>query len=406
MKILVTGSDGFVGRNLIWNLKAIRDQKNNDRPGLQITEIYRYDVGATQEELEYACRRAEFVFHLAGVSRPKGQSEFMENNYGFTGILLETLKKYGNKCPVLFSSSSQASLAGRFAGSEYGRSKLAGEELLFQYAQDTGAKTLVYRFPNLFGKWCRPNYNSVVATFCHAIANDLAYTVDDPDTELELLYIDDLVHEMLDAIQGNEHRCEYRALVTVPCDTGCFCYVPITHRVTLRKVLQLLHDFRPMPVTLLMPEIPADSFEKKLYATYLSYLPKEKLAYSLHTKADCRGTFTELIKTESSGQISINITKPGQTRGEHWHNSKWEIFIVVSGHGLIRERRIGLDPETDKPYPVVEFEVTGEQMKAVQMIPGYTHNIVNLSKTESLITVIWANERFDASHADTFYEPV
>ena len=406
MKILVTGSDGFVGRNLVWNLKEIRDGKNKTRPELNIIEIYGYDIGSTQEELAYACSRADFVFHLAGVNRPKDPSEFMEGNFGFAGILLETLKACGNTCPVMLSSSSQASLTGRFEGSEYGRSKLAGEELFLKYSADTGASVLIYRFPNLFGKWCKPNYNSAVATFCNAVANDLDYTVNDPGTELELLYIDDLITEMLDALEGREHRCGYDGLTAVPDGHGRYCYVPVTHHATLGEIVELLNSFKSMPETLVMPEIPAGSFAKKLYSTYLSYLPESKIAYGFKSNVDNRGTFTELIRTVNCGQVSINVAKPGITRGQHWHNSKWEIFIVVSGHGLIQERRIGIDPETGKPYPVIEFEVTGEQMKAVQMLPGYTHNITNLSRTQDLVTVMWANEQFDENNPDTFYEPV
>lgn len=406
MKILVTGSNGFVGRNLICNLKEIQDGKNRTRPGLNITEIYSYDTESKIEELEYACERADFVFNLAGVNRPRENSEFMEGNCGFASILLDTLRKYNNTCPVMISSSSQASLLGRFRGSEYGKSKLAGEELFFRYSEETGAKVLVYRFPNLFGKWCRPNYNSAVATFCNAVANGLDYTVNNPNIELELLYIDDLINEMLDALEGKEHRCEYEGLKTIHSESGRYCCVLTTYHATLREIVELLESFRQMPSTLLIPEIPNDSFAKKLYSTYLSYLPKSQMSYTLRSNIDNRGNFTELIKTLNCGQMSINVAKPGITRGQHWHNSKWEIFIVVSGHGLIQERRVGINPETDKPYPVISFEVTGEQMKAVQMLPGYTHNIINLSKTENLVTVMWANETFDENHPDTFYEPV
>lgn len=406
MNILVTGSNGFVGRNMVWNLKEIRDRKNQTRPGLDISEIYEYDKDSNVEELEYACERADFVFNLAGVNRPKDESEYMSGNYRFAWMLLDILKKHGNKCPVMLSSSSQASLMGRFTDSEYGKSKLAGEELFFRYRQETGAKVLVYRFPNLFGKWCRPDYNSVVATFCNAVANDLGYIVNDETTELELLYIDDLIGEMLNALEGKEHRCEYEGLKTVPRQDGSYCYVPNTHHVTLGEIVRLLQSFRSMPETLLMPEIPADSFAKKLYSTYLSYLPKEKICYTFCSNVDNRGSFTELIKTLNCGQVSINVAKPGIIRGQHWHNSKWEIFIVVSGHGLIQERRIGMDPETQKPYPMIEFEVTGDSMKAVQMLPGYTHSIINLSKTQDLVTVMWANELFEKDHPDTFFEPV
>lgn len=412
MKILVTGSNGFVGRNLVWNLRELRDGKNGTRPGLTITEIYGYDVGSTKEALEAACRRCDFVFNLAGVNRPKETSEFMKGNFGFASELLETLKKCGNTCPVMLASSIQASLSGRYAGSEYGKSKLAGEELFFRYGEKTGAKVLVYRFPNLFGKWCRPNYNSAVATFCHAVANGLEYTVNDPGTELELLYIDDLIEEMLDALEGKEHRCsysetgDYDVTEAMSDPVGRYCYVPGTYHVTLGEIVNLLHSFEEMPHTLYMPEIPEGSFEKKLLSTYLTYLPKEKIVYSFRSNVDSRGNFTELIRTLNCGQVSVNVAKPGIIRGEHWHNSKWEIFIVVSGHGLIRMRRIGIDPKTVQEYPVAEFEVTGEQMKAVQMLPGYTHSITNLSSTEDLVTVMWANEPFDPDHPDTFYEPV
>ncbi len=406
MKILITGSNGFVGQNLVWNLKEIRDGKNRTRPNLSITELYEYDKDSSQEDLEYACERADFVFNLAGVNRPKETSEFMEGNYGVASTLLEMLKKYKNTCPVMLSSSAQASLTGRFEGSEYGKSKLAVEELFFNYSQETGSKVLVYRFPNLFGKWCRPNYNSVVATFCNAVANDLEYTVNDPGTKLELLYIDDLVNEMLDALEGKEHHCEYEGAEAIPKPDGCYCYMPATHRAALGEIVELLQSFKAVPSTLVMPEMPADSFAKKLYSAYLSYMPKEKMAYTFHSNVDSRGSFTELIRTAGCGQVSINVSKPGITRGQHWHNSKWEIFIVVSGRGLIQERRIGIDPKTNKLYPVIEFEVTGEQMKAVQMLPGYTHNIRNLSKTQDLVTVMWANEPFDENHPDTFYEQV
>lgn len=412
MKILVTGSNGFVGQNLVENLKNIRDGKNRTRPILNITEIFEYNRESGMEELEYACEHADFVFNLAGVNRPKNFADFMEGNFCFAKQLLETLQKHHNFCPVMLSSSSQASLAGRFINSEYGRSKLAGEELFFQYSSETGGHVLVYRFPNLFGKWCRPNYNSVVATFCNAMANDLDYTIHDPETELELLYIDDVINEMLDALEGKEHRCEYpkdndhNGLVAVPASTGRYCYVPSIYRATLGEIVMLLQSFKSMPSTLIMPEIPENSFAKKLYSTYLSYLPKDKMAYTFCSNVDNRGNFTELIKTVNCGQVSINVAKPGITRGEHWHNSKWEIFIVVSGHGLIQERKVGIDPETGKEHPIIEFEVTGEQMKAVQMLPGYTHNIINLSETDNLVTVMWANEPFDSSHPDTFYEKV
>lgn len=394
MKILVTGSNGFVGRNLVWNLKEIRDGKNHTRPNLVITEIYGFDIGSTQEELDYACSRADFVFNLAGVNRPKDNKEFMDGNFGFASTLLDTLKKHNNTCPVMLSSSIQASLTGRFADSEYGKSKLAGEKLFFDYAKKTGAKVLVYRFPNLFGKWCKPNYNSAVATFCNAVANDLDYTVNDRNSELDLVYIDDLIEEMFDAMEGKEHRDDK------------YCYVPVTHHVTLGEILDLLQSFKQMPESLYIPSIPDGSFAKKLYSTYLSYLPVEKISYSFKSNVDNRGNFTELLRTYDHGQISINVVKPGIVRGEHWHNSKWEIFIVVSGHALIQQRKVGIDPEINKGYPLVEFEVTGEQMRAVQMLPGYTHNIINLSKNQNLVTVMWANEPFDPEHPDTFYEQV
>ncbi len=410
MRILVTGSDGFVGRNLVWNLRNIRDGRNTTRPNLLITEIYGYDIGTSDEELELACERADFVFNLAGVNRPEDSSEFMEGNFGFASILLDTLKKHNNTCPVMLSSSIQASLLGRYAGSEYGKSKLAGEELFIKYHEETGSKVLIYRFPNLFGKWCKPNYNSAVATFCNAVANDLEYKVNDRNTEIELLYIDDLIEEMIDALEGKEHRCNYDSdgdnIVPVPDENGNYCYVPVTHRETLGEIVDLLNTFKDSSKTHIVPSIPDGSFAKKLYSTYLSYLPPDKMGYGFKASVDNRGTFTELIKTLDHGQVSINVAKPGITRGEHWHNSKWETFIVVSGHALIQQRRIGIDPETGKGYPVIEFEVTGEQMKAVQMIPGYTHNIINLSKTQDLVTVMWANESFNPDHPDTFYEVV
>ena len=406
MKVLVTGSNGFVGRNLVWNLKNIRDGRNRTRENLVITEIYGYDIGSSKESLELACSRADFVFNLAGVNRPKDQKEFMEGNFGFASTLLDTLKKCGNTCPVMLASSIQASLTGRFEGSEYGKSKLAGEELFFKYGQETGAKVLVYRFPNLFGKWCKPNYNSAVATFCNAVANDLDYKVNDRNTELNLLYIDDLIEEMLDAMEGKEHRCDYVSDKPEENDEGKYCYVPTSHNVTLGEIVDLLNTFKSMPKSLYVPSIPNGSFAKKLYSTYLSYLPASEMSYGFKSNVDNRGVFTEIIKTLDHGQISVNVAKPGITRGEHWHNSKWEIFIVVSGHGLIQQRRIGIDPETGKGYPVIEFEVTGEQVKAIQMIPGYTHNIINLSETQELVTVMWANESFDPNHPDTFYEQV
>lgn len=406
MKILVTGANGFVGKNLVWNLREIKDGKNRTRPNLSITEIYEYDIKSTRSELEYYCEHAEFVFNLAGVNRPKYESEYMSGNFGFASTLLDTLRKCGNICPVMLSSSSQASLTGRFEGSEYGKSKLEGEELFLRYEKETGSRVLIYRFPNLFGKWCRPNYNSAVATFCNAVANDEPYTVNDASTELELLYIDDIIEEMLDALEGLEHRCEFDGLSVLPDDNGRYCYVPTTHRATLGEIVELLKTFKSMPDSLIIPEIPSGSFAKKLYSTYLSYLPASKTSYSFKANVDNRGNFTELIRTANCGQVSINVAKPGVTRGQHWHNSKWEIFIVVSGHGLIQERKIGTDPDTGKEYPVIEFEVTGAQMRAVQMLPGYTHNITNLSKTQDLVTVMWANEPFNDDYPDTFYEPV
>jgi len=399
MKILVTGAKGFVGKNLVANLKNIQENKNRTRPNLVIDEIFPYDIDTKPELLDEFCAEADFVFHLAGVNRPKNNEEFMEGNFGFTGILLETLNKYGNRCPVMLSSSVQATLIGRYGSSDYGKSKLAGEELLFNYAEKTGAKVLVYRFPNLFGKWCRPNYNSAVATFCNAIANDLEFTVNDRSTELELLYIDDLVEEMLNALEGKEHRCEYQGLDAIPKEEGRYCYVPVTHKAALGEIVDLLERFKSQPESLTMPEIPEGSFEKKLYSAYLSYLPKEKAIFDLRMNCDERGSFTELLKTESCGQFSVNISKPGITKGQHWHNSKWEFFIVVSGHGLIRQRKIGTEE-------IVEFEVSGDRLQAVHMLPGYTHNIINLSATENLVTVMWANEQFDPAHPDTFFEPV
>ena len=398
MKILITGAKGFVGKNLSENLKNIRDGKNKTHPDLKIDGIFCYDIDSSEEELNEYCREADFVFNLAGVNRPQNTEEFMNGNFGFASHLLETLKKYNNKCTVMLSSSIQATLIGRYDG-EYGRSKKAGEDLFFQYGEETGAKVLVYRFPNLFGKWSRPNYNSAVATFCNNIANDLPIQVNDASVELELLYIDDLVEEMLLALEGREHHCEFDGTNTVLCENGRFCAVPITHRVTLGRIVELLDAFKNQPKTLIMPEIPKDSFEKKLYSTYLSYLPREKASFPLKMNIDERGSFTELLKTEKCGQFSINISKPGITKGQHWHNTKWEFFIVVSGHGLIRERKIGTDE-------VIEFEVSGDKIEAVHMLPGYTHNIINLSDTENLVTVMWANEQFDQSRPDTFFEVV
>lgn len=399
MKILVTGAKGFAGRNITENLKCIRDGKNRTRPGLAIEEIFEYDLESTPEELDRYCREADWICHLAGVNRPKDPAEFREGNFGFTSVLLETLKKYGSKAPVMISSSVQATLAGRFGNSEYGRSKLAGEELMFAYGRETGAPVYVYRFPNLAGKWVRPNYNSAVGTFCNNIANDLPIQVNDASVELELLFIDDLMDELLDCMEGHPHRCEYDGLDPVPAEDGKYCYAPVTHRATLGQIVDLLHTFHDQPKTLVMPRIAPGSFEKKLYSMYLSYLPKEKIAFDLTMNRDERGSFTELLKTADHGQFSVNISRPGITKGEHWHNSKWEFFIVVSGHGLIRERKIGTDE-------VIEFEVSGEKIQAVHMLPGYTHSIVNLSETEELVTLMWANEIFDPQKPDTFREKV
>ena len=399
MKILITGAKGFVGKNLVYNLRNIMDGKNRTRPGIAIEAIYEYDIDTDPALLNEYCAQTDFVFNLAGVNRPKENSEFMEGNFGFASTLLDTLKKHGNTCPVMLSSSIQATLIGRYGQSDYGKSKLAGEELFFQYAQDTGAKVMVYRFSNLFGKWCRPNYNSAVATFCNNIANDLPITVNDRATELELLYIDDLVEEMLDALEGKEHHCNYDGLNPVYTEDGRYCVVPTTHKVTLGEIVDLLESFKAQPKTLQMPQIPAGSFAKKLYSTYLSYLPKEAVSFPLKMNVDERGSFTELLRTASCGQVSVNISKPGITKGQHWHNTKWEFFIVVSGHGLIQERKIGSDE-------VIEFEVTGEKIEAIHMLPGYTHNIINLSDTQDLVTVMWANEPFDSQHPDTFFEKV
>ncbi|MBE6337291.1 MAG: capsular polysaccharide biosynthesis protein CapF [Lentimicrobiaceae bacterium] len=399
MKILVTGAKGFVGKNLVAQLKNIKDGKARCYGNLTIDAIYEYDVDNTIEELDCFCRDCDFVFNLAGVNRPQNQEEFMQGNFGFASTLLNTLKKYDNKCPVMISSSIQATLAGRFGTSEYGKSKKAGEELMFQYSEETGAKVLVYRFPNLFGKWCRPNYNSAVATFCNNIANDLPIQVNDRSTELELLYIDDLVEEMIAALKGEEHRCEFEGVETILTTDGRYCAAPITHKVTLGEIVDLLESFKEQPHTLVVPEIPYNSFAKKLYSTYLSYLPKEKVSFPLKMNVDDRGSFTELIKTLNCGQVSINISKPGITKGQHWHNTKWEFFIVVSGHGLIQERKIDSDE-------VIEFEVSGDKIEAIHMLPGYTHNIINLSETENLVTVMWANEAFDPNRPDTYFEKV
>ena len=399
MNILITGAAGFVGKNLTAALQNIRDGKDRTHPAIQIGEIYLYDIDSPKSVLEEGCRNADFVFNLAGVNRPQNQEEFMQGNFGFASTLLDTLKKYGNTCPVMLSSSIQATLVGRYANGEYGKSKKAGEELFFSYAEETGAKVLVYRFPNLFGKWCRPNYNSAVATFCNNIACDLPITVSDPAVQLELLYIDDLVDEMMAALEGKEHRCEFEGVETVLTDSGRYCAAPVTHHVTLGQIVQLLEDFKNQPSTLVMPEIPKGSFAKKLYSTYLSYLPKEKVAFPLKMNVDARGSFTELLRTGNCGQFSVNISKPGITKGQHWHHTKWEFFIVVSGHGLIQMRKVGSDE-------VLNFEVSGEKIEAVHMLPGFTHNIINLSDTEDLVTVMWANEQFDPEKPDTFFEKV
>ncbi len=399
MKILVTGAKGFVGQNLCAQLKNIRDSKAKCYGDVLVEEVFEYDIDSTAEQLDAYCREADFVFNLAGVNRPQNTEEFMAGNFGFASTLLETLEKYGNTAPVMLSSSIQATLAGRFGDSEYGRSKRAGEELFFNYSARTGARVLVYRFPNLFGKWCRPNYNSAVATFCNNIANDLPITVNDRSTELELLYIDDLVDEMIGALKGEEHHCEFEGVETILCNEGRYCAVPTTHKITLGEIVDLLESFKAQPQTLVVPEIPHNSFAKKLYSTYLSYLPKEKVSFELKMNCDARGSFTELLRSEKCGQVSVNISKPGITKGEHWHNTKWEFFIVVSGHGLIQQRRVGSDE-------VLNFEVSGEKIEAVHMLPGYTHNIINLSDTEDLVTVMWANEAFDPSKPDTYFDPV
>ena len=399
MNILITGAKGFVGKNLVASLKNIQQGKNKTRPALTIGDIYEYDIDTDPALLDGFCKNADFVFNLAGVNRPQNTDEFMQGNFGFASTLLDTLKKHGNTCPVMLSSSVQATLIGRYAGGEYGKSKKAGEELFFDYEKQTGAKVYVYRFPNLFGKWCRPNYNSAVATFCNNIANDLPITVNDSAVELELLYIDDLVTEMLDLLEGRGHGCDYDGLTPVPSEKGRYYFAPITHKVTLGEIVTLLEKFKAQPQTLVMPEIPCGSFAKKLYSTYLSYLPKEKTKFALKMNADARGSFTELLKTEKCGQFSVNVSLPGITKGQHWHDTKWEFFIVVSGRGLIQQRKIGTDE-------VLNFEVSGEKIEAVHMLPGYTHNIINLSETENLVTLMWANEQFDANRPDTYFEIV
>lgn len=397
MNILITGAKGFVGKNLVANLYNIKNGKNRTR-SFSIDNIYEFDVDTDISLLDEYCQNADFIFNLAGVNRPQNNEEFMQGNFGFVSTLIDTLKKYNNTCPVVLSSSIQATLIGRY-DSDYGRSKKAGEELFFDYAKETGAKVFVYRFPNLFGKWCRPNYNSAVATFCNNIANDLPIQVNDRNIQLELLYIDDLIEEMFDAIEGKEHHCEFNGIETVLKDDGRYCAVPKTHKVTLGEIVDLLESFKSQPQTLIMPKIPDNSFAKKLYSTFLSYLPKEKTSFPLKMKIDDRGSFTELLKTAECGQFSVNISKPGITKGQHWHNSKWEFFIVVAGHGLIQERKIGSDE-------IIEFEVSGDKIEAIHMLPGYTHNIINLSETENLVTVMWANEQFDPNRPDTFFEKV
>lgn len=399
MKVLVTGAKGFVGKNLCAQLKNIREGKAKCYGNLTVSDVYEYDIDNTQEELDTYCKEADFVFNLAGVNRPKDSKEFMNGNFGFASTLLDTLKKYDNKAPVMLSSSAQASLTGRFGNSEYGRSKKAGEDLFMKYGEENGVKMLVYRFPNIYGKWCRPNYNSAVATFCHNIANDLPITVNDPSVELELLYIDDLVEEMICALKGQEHRCEFEGLEVKPSTEGRYCYCPITYKATLGEIVDLLHKFEEMPRTLMISEIPADSFAKRLYSTFLSYLPKEKAIFDLKMNEDARGSFTELVHTPKCGQVSVNIIKPGVTKGQHWHNTKWEQFIVVKGHGLIQMRKEGTDE-------VLNYEVSGDKIQSVIMLPGYTHNIINLSETEDLVTVMYCNEIFDPHRPDTYFDPV
>lgn len=399
MKILVTGAKGFVGKNLCQSLKNIKDGKDKTHPDLLIEDIFEYDIDSTEKELDFYCQNADFVFNLAGVNRPQNQDEFMKGNFGFASTLLKRLKKHQNKCPIMLSSSIQATLIGRYADGEYGKSKKAGEKLFFDYERETGAKVFVYRFPNLFGKWCRPNYNSAVATFCNNIANDLPITVNDRAIELELLYIDDLVAEMLNLLEGKQNKCYYDGLTPIKSEDGKYCFVPTTHKATLGEIVDLLEQFKAQSKTLIIPEIPCGSFAKKLYSTYLSYLPKEKVAFDLKMNIDDRGSFTELLKSEKCGQVSINISKPGITKGQHWHHSKWEFFIVVAGHGLIQQRKIGTDE-------VLNFEVCGDKIQAVHMLPGYTHNIINLSQTQNLVTVMWANEKFNPEKPDTFFEEV
>lgn len=398
MKILVTGAKGFVGRNLCAQLNNIKEGKARNYP-VKIEEVFEYDLDSTPEELDHYCHEADFVFNLAGVNRPENPEDFRKGNFGFASTLLDTLKKHGNRCPVMLSSSIQATLLGRYAGHPYGESKRAGEELFFDYARETGAKVLVYRFPNLFGKWCRPNYNSAVATFCNNIANDLPIQVNDHSVELELLYIDDLVDEMIAALQGKEHRCEFNGTDAVITPDGRYCAVPVTHKVTLGEIVGMLERFRDMPRTLGVPDLTPGGFEKKLYSTYLSYLPKEKMSYELKMNCDNRGSFTEIIRTADAGQMSVNISRPGITKGEHWHDTKNEKFVVVKGHGLIRQRKEGTDE-------ILDFEVSGDKITVVEMIPGYTHNIINLSDTEDLVTLMWCNEPFDPSHPDTYFDPV
>lgn len=398
MRILVTGAKGMVGTALVNNLKNIRDNKNRTRPGISVEEIYEYDLDSTHEELDEYCRNADFVFNLAGVNRPENPEDFMKGNFGFASELLNTLKKYENKATIMLSSSIQATLAGRFGNSEYGRSKKAGEELFFDYAKETGAKVAVYRFPNLMGH-SRPKYNSAVSTFCWAVANDESFTVNDPSTELELLYIDDLVEGMFDLLENKEQHCEFDGVETIAAQDGRYCYVPVTHKVTLGEIVDLLQQFKEQPKTLMMPKMPDGSFSKKLYSLYLTYLPADKFKYALKMNVDDRGSFTELVHTQDCGQVSINISKPGITKGQHWHNSKWELFIVVAGHGLIQERNINTGEK-------VEFEVSGDKIEAIHMIPGWTHNIINLSETEDLVTVMTCNEIFDPGHPDTFFEKV